>query len=72
MPPDAEETLRRAARDALDEDYETALNRFDGQYESICAREHPDYRLADGRETACHLYEPRSDQTATVSSTADD
>jgi len=73
MPPDVMDTLRSAAGDALQENYEAALDRFEGVPRSICSREHPGYRTAAGRQAACHLYEGQpEDSLTTAISRADD
>ena len=57
LPNDAERTLRAAAEKLLDDDYEGAKAELEGEFVSICEREHPDMREAGTRITACHLYE---------------
>ncbi|MFT4932501.1 MAG: peptide/nickel transport system ATP-binding protein [Natronomonas sp.] len=73
IPPDAMETLRQAARNALQENYEAALDRIGEEYRSVCATEHPGFRTAAGRQTACHLYDGETEDSLTsATSSADD
>ncbi|WP_115862317.1 ABC transporter ATP-binding protein [Halorussus litoreus] len=57
LPSDAERTLRRAAEQMLDDDPDAAAAELDGEFVSICEREHPEMRETGTRVTACHLYE---------------
>ena len=73
MPPSVMETLREAARDALQDNHEEALERFGEEYRSVCDQVHPGYRTAAGRQTACHLYDGQPDDSlAAATSSADD
>jgi len=56
LPTDARETLEAVAQDALDEEYEAAVARFDGVYPTICEAESPGMRSAGDQRAACHLY----------------
>jgi len=53
---DVERTLRNAAEQLVEGNHGNAKTELDGEFVSICEREHPDIRTAGTRETACHLY----------------
>ncbi|NEU56713.1 ABC transporter ATP-binding protein [Halorussus sp. MSC15.2] len=72
IPQDAEQTLRETARRVVDGDYDAAREILDGEFETICAREHPDLRTAGDQITACHLYEGEHQETRRARSNADD
>jgi peptide/nickel transport system ATP-binding protein len=72
LPRDAEQTLRDAANAILDEDYDGAREVLDGEFQTICEREHPDLRVAGDQITACHLYEGEERKTRVGAPSADD
>lgn len=69
LPADATQTLERAAEQLLDEEYDGARERLDGEFESICASERPSMRPAGSQTTACHLYEDVESERQVVSET---
>ncbi|UPV73582.1 ABC transporter ATP-binding protein [Halorussus limi] len=71
LPRDAESTLREAAERVVQSDYDGARDVLDGEFETICEREHPDLREAGPQITACHLYEGEEQKTRKAPS-ADD
>ncbi|WP_137287139.1 ABC transporter ATP-binding protein [Halorussus salinisoli] len=71
LPGDAERTLRDAAEKLLGGDREGAKAELEGEFVSICEREHPDMREAGSRITACHLYEEEETDRVVAPGTSD-
>jgi len=71
LPNDAERTLREAAERVVSGDYDAAREVLDGEFETVCARDHPELRTAGDQITACHLYDGERKETRKAPS-ADD
>ncbi len=66
LPAGAEEALRDAARNVLGGDFESALERIDREYESVCSHTHPTVPTDPADPPACHLYYDEPEPEAPV------
>jgi peptide/nickel transport system ATP-binding protein len=73
LPSAAEQMLRAAAGDIIDEGYGAAYERLDDEFRSVCELVHPEMRAAGDQQTACHLYGEEPEMAdAAVSRATDD
>jgi len=73
LPDAAEELLRAAAGDVIDDGYRAAYDRLDDEFRSVCELVHPEMRTAGDQQTACHLYGEEPEMAdAAVSRATDD
>ncbi|WP_158057441.1 ABC transporter ATP-binding protein [Halorussus halophilus] len=61
IPQSAQDKLEEAAKKLLNGDREAALETLDGEFQTVCAEQHPDLRETAEQIAACHLYEETVD-----------